>query len=734
MKKVKLCSVALLSLFIASCSDDFEERKPMPEAGDEVNFGIAMNPQSRTVYGEYDEKDGSQMLYWGSYTGAHEDDLLVFSPEAADGAKVSEYHVTAHGNFDDVIADASSVAASVVKVGGQTGVKWGEAESHQFMAFYPSSRVVGGIDAARGTLESSYTLKVKLDKGQQPVSFGIETLNGKKGWPNTDNSHITNPDADGADAKVLVGNPHMEAALMYAYEPSVPKTNDAVGLGFRVLADVLEVTLSGPAAGNALQDGAEADYIEIQNVTLTANKPIVGDFDLNLQTGEVCGISNGDNSVFMNLVVLENGVVYRPKLYRRGNDADQLKVRFFMIPGQVSGASDLKVKIQTDKGVYEKTLNTVEWATGTIHRAKMPQFIERGKAFELDSWMSSINDNVFLSELSIPGSWRSCSRRYQASPKLIEQYKQGIRAFEFDVVPLEVEGTSDISAFVGGDYNSNGYPEPTSALTYVIRELHMSMNFDVKSEKKDFVYLILSDPYAPDSRFVKGINKALTNPELKDLIYQGPLDENTTLGDVRGKIVIKIKTNGNEGEGFSANETGWTNGVPALFSRRIVERNPGADALSMKWGGPTVQYNPEAGLYWCGTESDNVNAEGGLEARKKAIDNYFANIRSIHESGIHNTFFKCGIGGYAKNEDEEFVAAHCRVVAEVLNPYVLSNLLDPSRKPIPVGIVLMNRSTGSWNGDSGDKNFCKSYDLIRAIINNNNAFVMDADPNWTPKN
>lgn len=58
--------------------------------------------------------------------------------------------------------------------------------------------------------------------------------------------------------------------------------------------------------------------------------------------------------------------------------------------------------------------------------------------------------------------------------------------------------------------------------------------------------------------------------------------------------------------------------------------------------------------------------------------------------------------------------------AEQLNPYVLTRVLDPSRVPSPTGIVLMNFCCGTTT----DPSAYSSAELIRAIVYNNNNFIM----------
>ena len=50
--------------------------------------------------------------------------------------------------------------------------------------------------------------------------------------------------------------------------------------------------------------------------------------------------------------------------------------------------------------------------------------------FDFAHWIGQLDPNIYISELSIPGTWHSSNSNNQGSASLADQYNAGIRAFE----------------------------------------------------------------------------------------------------------------------------------------------------------------------------------------------------------------------------------------------------------------------------------------------------------------
>ena len=114
-----------------------------------------------------------------------------------------------------------------------------------------------------------------------------------------------------------------------------------------------------------------------------------------------------------------------------------------------------------------------------------------------------------------------------------------------------------------------------------------------------------------------------------------------------------------------------------------------------------------------------------LVAIKDAADDVAAKSLEAYQNGgtAHNMFYLVTIGGFYSAswiDPTNATVSMSQPFAEQLNPYVLTRVLDPSRVPSPTGIVLMNFCCGTTT----DPSAYSSAELIRAIVYNNNNFIM----------
>ena len=268
-------------------------------------------------------------------------------------------------------------------------------------------------------------------------------------------------------AKTIYGMPDMNAAVMVAQKTMAAEDfGKDVPLQFKVLADVLDITLNGPVRPNTLNTDSEAQFIQIQAVTIEVvtpqennstdkdGKPITdvskfetdnsvlisGSFDLNMADGTVSNISGNSTVQLQTSMSNADGGVYYPTLFVRKDtqssayaDLDHLRLRAFLIPGQITGSNlnKLRVHLQTNCGdFYQMLENDGKFVTGNIYPVKFGFFKVRGADFDLKAWIGQLNPNIFISELSIPGAWHAANSSYQGNHSLQEMYDAGVRAFE----------------------------------------------------------------------------------------------------------------------------------------------------------------------------------------------------------------------------------------------------------------------------------------------------------------
>lgn len=211
----------------------------------------------------------------------------------------------------------------------------------------------------------------------------------------------------------------------------------------------------------------------------------------------------------------------------------------------------------------------------------------------------------------------------------------------------------------------------------------------------------------------------------KPVLYSGNLTANTTIRDVQGQIIAKINTNDKENEATYL----WGNNCPALFSRWIDGSAKNPLTINLQWKSPVAPYDggdsgtPNTDLRWCFTELDNIT---NLQTRKDAITEMNSVAAKNYAGGLHRTFYESAIGGFYGGSSA--TTASCQTVAKELNTFTLSRITDPTRQPVPLGLVFMNYVVPPTEADYN------SAALIRAIINNNKAFLLNrADQEAAPQ-
>ena len=386
-------ALVLLPLFFAGCEDKIEQPTPsIAYEGDDVRFSVDNSPNSRTMYQDDWDETTSQAIYWGNYVTTNAEFINIYCPDNPERG-FARYKVTAQPN--------SSVAETIVKT-SEIGVQWGASgKPYTFYAFYPADR-------ASTTLENGNTIRATVGTGQSPTVYkyresasdAASSLTDLDSFKKYNSDNYTGTTASGTP-KIIYGMPDMNSAVMVARKTMpADKFGLDVPLQFNVLADVLDITLNGPVTPNTLggnansanPDGIPAQFIQIQALTIEVVDPdakdengqtitdisklpvdnsvaISGSFDLNMAEGADKVVDNVSGNATIQLqtsmTIDENGVssVYYPTLFVRGTstaykDIDHLRLRAFLIPGQVTGNDlrKLRVHLQTNCGDFYQML------------------------------------------------------------------------------------------------------------------------------------------------------------------------------------------------------------------------------------------------------------------------------------------------------------------------------------------------------------------------------------------
>jgi hypothetical protein len=533
MKYLKyITNGALFALLLAGCSDDLDNKPVvLPVSGDEIEFGAApggftdVNPESRTIY---DVPAGST---FDTYTLLNIkwqydiDQVRVYCPEGAEGFKTADYTVK-----ETTDASSGTSTGFLVK-NGETGVRWGDTNTdHHFYAFYSLDRIDNG-------LQSGTTVTATIPTGQE----GGQLLT------------YNNQGEEDAKGKFKIITPDMSFCLMAGEGTWTSGSDKNVALTFTPIATVLDVLVNGPSSEQA--GGIDAMKIVSVSVRSKSGKNIVGTFsyDLATKTYDFSATDGSQTATSIATVQTIDPNTTNPVEIKTG---EQLNVKFFLLPREVPNG-DLVVSVFTEGGVvYNKTVSRTDGGTDDILSAGM---ITRIKTPELggqntNNWMSQVPDNALFTQLSLPGSKNSFAYRvdagydpqtglskfYQSLPPLginatvetTTQFDEGIRVFD---VHLNLSNGTPV-VYAGG---ANVSPQIT--LATVLNTLRDKVNPDNETASEcAVVFLNYVNDNISVSTWLSAVMTALNSWNSSNGGILTTLDENTTMGDVRGNVAVII--------------------------------------------------------------------------------------------------------------------------------------------------------------------------------------------------
>lgn len=619
MKKI-YALFALPALMLTACSDDINPDVPETVPGEDIVFKASLPQGTRTVYGDFNADGTARKVMW-----VNGDKVNVFSPQCEANFRQAEYEVK--------VANNQSYADELVKT-GTTGLRWGTASATEtkFYAAYPENATLA--QESDGTVTASFHID-----DVQTTLMQSATTNGKTVWspsataPTPNNIMFAQPLANGQSQVTAVDG----------------KT--VANLQFTPYSTVLHMTFAGWALTNPDLQGADDMTVYSVRLNSTGTSDIAGNFPLTLKadgTAPTVGnnVTLGNKSITVNVDAGAeiNGISLKP--------GDSLECDLFMIPTGATISNQWSVDLITSAGTFSRKLEPAAGANSTlkpgqIHKMNFPAInLNNGWEYHPDSWLADIPDNVYFTEVSLPGSWYSASTsgdKYQ-DDDIATQFSKGVRAFfletrvgttnrDFVYNPLYGGGItptdtklmndavnrrngSDFTVVISGTGSNqstygdlNAYYGATTidaTLTAIAEQ--------VRDHQTEFAVLTLS--YADGgsagvSGFWKSVwlqkilNAINANALFKQYLYTGTVNESTTVSALRGRILLKINID-DETEITSATSTVDTilsgtgtnttqvnqelfSQIPALFSY-----------TNQSWSATTSESSLVSNLYWKG--------------------------------------------------------------------------------------------------------------------------------------
>lgn len=702
MKTKKYLMISALALLAYSCqTEEFGDTQPTP--GKEVQFGASLEQSTtRTIYG--DETNNAFPINW-----INGDEVVIFSPDCASNGGVGS--ATYKVNVGEENSGKQNYANSLDKT-GDIGVRWGDNETGSFYSVYPASSLYTKVSSDCKTL--TLTMPAQQDNTFERTESGIKAY------------------------------PDMRACFMYAYTSNVPSGN-TVDLKYKPLSTAIRFKLQGPL--NNDKGPVTINYVRIYAPTSTY---INGTYEFTDVTNG-SGIPEpirGLNYVTMN-VADKNGS------YLTLSAGESVELNAFLLTGKdITIDSNWYIEVATSDGsVFTKHIIADENATskgmtlkpGMIHRLPdLPPLTASGE-WDPANWMRNIQRNVYLSEISIPGSWYSLDQDYQSDIRTINgQYNLGVRAFHFDTrwiakrsglplfykytpTALGVAGTADnYDADEGRYLQSNDNPMTfETALGQVVS--------NVKSDE----YMVVMCTFAQGSAIYGDWRKEISDACDKypgKIVEASSLNENTVVGDVLGKVIVIVNT---YTSGEVTNSKCMFFNMSLLLDENEFKNNPYYEK-------PLYWYNTtNSGITMYGThaqatyvdrdgayDNDRQSYVPSLTERKTKLQNILTWSQNNYAKGnsVHNCWIYMGLGGYVPGQgflgNDNYHAVSTD--PNGLNTWMATKVEDmyTNESYYPIGIVLMNFV--------GSSNTSKGISLVQRILEMNSMYRKAYDPRRSP--
>lgn len=729
MKKIYYLGIALAAC-LSSCSDDSLDNgktvvNPV-QTGDEIIFGSSLSDntdmESRTVYG--DRTTTGVPVYWSS-DEKKPDTIAIYCMQSSQPADHLVKYIVKPSKSNQ------AVAASVDKLDpNAAGLQWGDCSTpHRFYAFYPAGAVKGTDDEdATGQITANIPVTQQVQEWRTVEAGASGALEGKKTY---------------------FGLPNMDYAYMYAYNEVTPENMEGstVNLKFKNLVTVLDITVQGPQSGTATITNINVDAVEGSQPILT------GDFKCDIRAAKtdgtvVCTPVGSFNE--------ERGRISIPcydkktgQFIKLGPD-ELLNVKAYIIPQNIKNTvtrRTLRVTVSMLNGApCRKTLNTADVTPHKINRVILPKLEVGGT----NHWMSSLDRDIYVSELSLPGSKFAYAtpdngvtvRNFQDAT-ITQQFTSGVRAFivqtagyaEYTrsewrpVYTHKDSGNDDLYVTVNGNILQKNGKNVT--IEDVLAELKACIDEAEKAKgesNNEYVVVQLTFEGNPcnsnhgnfnsERIWIEALQAKLNSliSENSYNLYTDEITANTTIRDLREHIVLKVNYNSTEMGSYIAQDAT----IPALFSKWQGKYGD----VDLRWGTPN-ESSTRKPMHWLYQEATHVGSNTEITYQEKL--DY---IKKVFEDGVtryqqnteHDTWFMNDIGGrYIEDTDD----AVTRLTTE-LNNYSVG-LLQNRTANASLGLIFMNFADKLETSGA----LYKSDWLIQTIIDNNFKFALRKVPSST---
>lgn len=701
--------LGLSLLALVACSESEVTDRPEPTPGADVKFGVSLDKtDTRTIYGD---EDGNKFpIYW-----VQDDQVLVNSAQCLTGRQTGTYKIS-------VDTKNQNFASSMTKV-GDAGVQWGNSVTANFYSVYP---------ADKASVLSEGNFKLTMPEVQR---LKVE--------------------APASGTTVLKSYPDMDACFMTAKTTGVANGSDVL-LHYTPLSTAVRFTLK-------IDESSTAEVV-VSQIKIVADKPITGDFSLDL-TGANPVVKAGTNT--SKEVILYS--YYDNGAYLTLKTGQSVELNAFLIPfADLTVNSNWQLQLTTASNETwtislagsATSTNGNQLQPGKIHRIKKLKELNINSKWDASKWMEYIPRNVYLSEISIPGSWNTLNVDHQKVSdsenasllaEIESEYTAGIRAFHLDArwgADRSWRGTYTKTGLslacgggglIGNTYTINGKKVMKNSVIKFSTALDAIAGY-VKPKEYMIVFCTFAqgsyDGFGDGESWMEAVSSACENITNKDNIFDGSLiTKETVIDDVLGKVIVIVNC---ASEVTDISHDALPSSSKCLFTYTPLELNEqNYHDLKYKEGKIYNISNSKATESGFGMVSSQAQIMASLDAktgestdrgygptvaeRQTKSQNILDLSKTNYESGnVSHLLYYHGLGGYSNGTENQ------SDVAAKFNPWIDGIVKNMSATPTgnqtiyyPVGVVLMNHVL--------------SYPtVVEDILSLNNKYHKAYDPNRSP--
>ncbi|MCF0176315.1 MAG: hypothetical protein HUJ94_05715, partial [Bacteroidales bacterium] len=640
---------------------------------------------------------------------------------------------------------------------GESAIWWGSSSTADFYSVYP---------AANATVDMTDANNVKFN-----LSMPAE-------------QHI-NVDYE-PTSNVYGAKPEMNGCFMYARTTGVTN-GTTVNLAYQPFSTALRFKLRGPQPTTS---GGEPP-IRVTKVELHSPYVIAGDFTATLPKagGSPVLETRGKTSQDITLIALHEGT----SAYLTLGQGESVELSAFLnIPTDVTTPvidDNWYIKVTlSDRTVKTKSLGTKNQSgnknvlvRGMIHRLDDLPYLSEAE-WNANEWMIHVARNVYLSEVSLPGSWNSLNSDFQTqgtdyAATIAAQYNVGCRAFHIDTrwKGDATHGTLNYYyRYIGssGDYSKSDVNNLSVANGTTAYNIHYrwknDLNVDyatqdgkimgkdnpkfedvlsaITSHANNEEYMVVVCTFAQNSfqhnsqyvnyrSWMQAVSDACANNET---IYDARhLTSNTVVGDVLGKVIVIANCEGNVSDmDLRTDSKCLFVNAPLTLTEAMFSSTATYNSGDFYKGDKSITdvrlFNTQAQIMNTGSGADGGDRgyKPSFDQRKRIAGNILNwakdNYTGSSTNYAHDSWIYLGLGGYLDG-DSGIPNDYNRYtyVANNLNNWINDKVeaMRTDKKYYPVGIVLMNFVTNDTYGRP----------VVENIFKLNNLYRMAYDPARSPE-